>query len=248
MMDYCFTKEEAMDDTGLSYDAFRKAVSRKKESSELIRPKKGFYVVVPPQYQKRGTPPATYFIHDLMDYLETSYYVGLLTAASMYGAAHHAPQEFQVVVEEETEDISIESLRVTFIQNTNLKETKKNERNLETGTIVISSPESTALDLVYYDDQSGHLDNVATVLSDLAERLDPDELLEVSKSYQSRASVQRLGYILEFLGEEECVEPLRDWIKSQDLSRVPLSTHHSRSDGDRYRPWDVIVNVELQPD
>lgn len=248
MMDYCFTKEEAMDDTGLSDDAFRKAVSRKKETSELIRPKEGFYVIVPPQYQKRGTPPATYFIDDLMNYLEKSYYIGLLTAASMYGAAHHAPQEFQVVVEKETEDISIENLRVAFIQNTHLEDTKKNERNLETGTILLSSPESTALDLVYYDDQSGHLDNVATVLSDLAERLDPDNLLELATSFHSRASVQRLGYILEFLGEEECVEPLRDWIQSQDLSRVPLSTHHSRSEGDRCRPWDVIVNIELQPD
>ncbi len=248
IMDYCFTKEEAMAETGQSYDAFRKAVSRKKKASELIRPRNGFYVIVPPQYQRRGTPPATYFIHELMEYLERSYYVGLLTAASMYGAAHHAPQEFQVIAEEETEKITIENLRIVFIQNTHMEQTRINNRNTEIGTIRVSSPESTALDLVYYDDRSGHLDNVATVLSDLTEQLDSNELLDVSKNYHSRASVQRLGYILEFLGEEECVEPLRGWIASQDISRVPLSTHHPRSEGDRYRPWDVIVNVELQPE
>ncbi len=233
-----------MEETGLSYDAFRKAVSRKKNTSEVIRPRSDFYVVVPPQYQLRGTPPATYFLHDLMAHLEQSYYVGLLTAASMYGAAHHAPQEFQVLVNEETKNISIENLRITFVQNSHLEQTRTNQRNTETGTVLVSSPESTALDLIYYDDRSGHLDNVATVLSDLAERIDPDELLDVSKGYRSRASVQRLGYILEFLGEEKRVEPLRGWIETQDISRVPLSTHHPRSEGDRYQPWDVIVNVE----
>lgn len=248
LMQYSFSKEKAMEETGLSDAAFRMAASRLRKKSQLIQPWQGFFVIVPPQYQRRGAPPATFFIDQLMNYLNKPYYVGLLSAASMFGAAHHAPQEFQVLVPNQMRKIKIEHLRIVFIQNSYLDEISTSRRTTETGEITVSTPEATALDLVYYDDRSGYLDNVATVLSDLAERLDPEQLLKASKNYHSRASVQRLGYMLDFLGVKELTIPLADWLSSQKLSRVPLSTRKPRSQGSRNRTWEIYVNQELNPD
>jgi hypothetical protein len=48
----------------------------------------GVAVVVPPEYREAGCPPASWFIHDLMRFLGQPYYVALLTAAAIHGAAH----------------------------------------------------------------------------------------------------------------------------------------------------------------
>jgi predicted transcriptional regulator of viral defense system len=248
VMQYAFSKEEALKETDVTDNAFRMAVSRLKKKSRLISPRRGFYVIVPPQYQRRGAPPASFFIDSMMEYLQEDYYVGLLSAADIYGASHHAPQEFQVLVSRQLQDVEIERLHIAFVKNSHLDETPVEKQNTETGQMSVSTPEATALDLVYYDDRAGHLDNVATVLNDLAEKLDPEELLSVAKNYHSRASVQRLGFILEYLGHENTVTELSDWIRQQDLSRVPLSTYDDRSKGERNRTWEVIVNRELQPD
>jgi predicted transcriptional regulator of viral defense system len=247
-MRYSFSKQEALKETALTDNAFRMAVSRLKKKSRLISPRQGFYVIVPPQYQRRGAPPASFFIDPMMEYLDEDYYVGILSAADIYGASHQAPQQFQVVVPRQIQEIQIERLHIVFVQNKHLDDIPVTKRNTETGQMKVSTPEATALDLIYYDDRAGHLDNVATVLDDLAESLDSETLLEVAKSYHSRASVQRLGYILEFLGYEETVRGLADWLEEQNPSRVPLSTYDDRSKGERNRTWEVIVNRELNPD
>lgn len=51
---------------------------------------KGFYVIIPTQYQLKGVVPPTYYINELMEYLGKPYYVGLLSAAAIYGASHQS--------------------------------------------------------------------------------------------------------------------------------------------------------------
>jgi len=52
--------------------------------------------------------------------------------------------------------------------------------NTPRGTIRVSTPEATAFDLVGYADQLGGLDQVAMVLGELGEALDPDKLAAVA--------------------------------------------------------------------
>lgn len=40
---------------------------------------KGFYVIIPIQYQLKGIVPPSYYINELMEYLGKPYYVGLLS-------------------------------------------------------------------------------------------------------------------------------------------------------------------------
>jgi predicted transcriptional regulator of viral defense system len=64
----------------------------------LIR--EGFYVIVPLEYASSGILPPEWFIDELMKFLRQPYYVGLLSAAAIHGAAHQQPQEFHVVIPE----------------------------------------------------------------------------------------------------------------------------------------------------
>src|ERR1035437_6065092 len=54
----------------------------------IVRPYRGFYVIVPLEYRTAGAPPASWFIQDLMTFLAQPYYVGLLSAAALHGATH----------------------------------------------------------------------------------------------------------------------------------------------------------------
>jgi hypothetical protein len=66
----------------------------------------------------------------------------------------------------------------------------------------VTSPEATALELVGYSDQCGGLDNVASVLTELIDRLEALKLLAAARLCPI-VWVQRLGYLLDFAKHED---------------------------------------------
>lgn len=58
---------------------------------------KGFYVIIPTQYQLKGIVPPSYYINELMEYLGKPCYVGLLSAAALYGASHQRVKVIQII-------------------------------------------------------------------------------------------------------------------------------------------------------
>ena len=117
-----------------------------------------------------------------MAYLDRPYYVGLLSASALYGAAHQAPQELQVVTDRSLRPIEIGRVRIRFVKKARVSETPTVNIKTPTGETRVSSPEATALDLVRYIEHAGHLPNVATVLHELAERLDPSVLVRAAEA------------------------------------------------------------------
>lgn len=85
---YTFTRAEAESDTGRTFIAAQTALRRLKQQGRVASPRRGFYVVVPPEYRVAGSLPASWFIDDLMRHLGQPYYVGLLSAAAIHGAGH----------------------------------------------------------------------------------------------------------------------------------------------------------------
>ena len=51
----------------------------------------------------------------------------------------------------------------------------------ETGTMVVSTPEATALDVVRFPRAAGQWNNIATVLVELAENMDPERLIRAAE-------------------------------------------------------------------
>jgi hypothetical protein len=87
-------------------------------------------------------------------------------------------------------------VRVEFIARGDLDKMPVTKRNTPRGELRYSTPEVTSLELVGYPNHAGGLDNVATVLPDLAEGIDVDKMIEAAKVCPVSWS-QRLGYLLE---------------------------------------------------
>lgn len=244
---YTFTKDEAVSAAGAGEKAVEKALRRQKEKGRLVRPRREFYVIVPLEYQTAGAPPPSWYIHDLMQFVGEPYYVGLLTAAALHGAAHQRPQEFQVLARRSLRERDVGRSRVRFFRKKSVEAAAVTRRQTETGYMLVASPEQTAIDLLRYVRRCGYLSNVATVLAELGEVIDPSGLIEVAPN-EELANVQRLGYLLEHLGFESLADTLDTWVGRQNPSRVRLQKGGERDASQLDERWNVYVNAEIDPE
>lgn len=244
---YQFTSAEARAALGVSADAAKLALNRLSRHGLIAAPAKGFYVIVPPEYRSLGCLPADQFIPGLMESRAKPYYAGLLSAAQYYGAAHQRPQELQVFVEKNRRPITCGKVRVRFIARKRVREVPVKPFNTARGQIQVSSPEATAIDLAGYPRHAGGLDQVATILSELADALDP-ALLPVAAETAPTPWAQRLGYLLEIADMKDAAEPLRTYVSERARDYTPLVPGSATANTQRRKDWKLIVNAEVEPD
>lgn len=243
---YAFTRLDAMSETGRSFIATQTALRRLKERGRVVSPRRGFYVVVPPEYRATEAPPASWFIDDLMRFVGQPYYVGLLSAAALHGAAHQQPMVFQVVTDRPTRIARAGGVSLHFVKSGVVERVRVIDVQTETGSMRVASPETTALDLVRYPAAAGHLSNVATVLVELCERIEADAL--AAQMHLVRVpDIQRLGYLLDAVGEVDLALPLAAWLEQRRPRVVPLRTG-GPTEGNLDRRWRVLVNEDLEAD
>lgn len=242
-----FTSAEAGHALGSSKDATKLALNRLIKQGAVASPGRGFYVIVPPEYRALGSLPADQFIPALMTHYGQPYYAGLLTAAQYHGAAHHRPQEFQVVTAPARRPIEVGSVRVAFFLRKNITEIATQELNTPRGTLRVSSPEATALDLVGYQERIGGLEQVATVLADLTDEIDSDKLAAAAKT-SPITWAQRLGYLLERVEGHDKAKSLKAYVgnHARDVTRLlPSATTEAFERND---DWKLDVNVSVEPE
>ncbi|MCX7020662.1 MAG: type IV toxin-antitoxin system AbiEi family antitoxin [bacterium] len=243
---YTFTRARAESETERSFIATQTALRRLKEQGRIVSPKRGFYVVVPPEYRAAGSPPASWFIDELMRYLDQPYYVGLLSAAGIHGASHQQPMVFQVVTSKPTREMSTGRVVIRFWMNGRVKQMPVTEKQTETGTMRVATPETTAFDLVRYQAGAGHLSNAATVLAELAERMDARALVSLAHLVRL-PDVQRLGYLLDAVGQGDLAGPLAKWLEARKPRAIRLRSGEP-AEVEINRRWHVLPNAELEID
>ena len=250
-----FTAEEAEQVLGVGRGAFLDAAERLQRREALLNPRRGFYVVVPPQYGSWGGPPPTWYIDAFMRHEGHAYYVGLLKAAELHGATHQAVMEFQVISDKRLPKIRAGRNLIAFYFRKNMEAVMAGTepRKTDTGTMRISSAALTALDLLRYPQASGGIDSVATVLSDLGQKIDPEQLGTLSALVE-RPVVQRLGHLLEHLGHDARTGPMLESLRSRgSLPWTELDRQEVREpdEPEPQRPdprWRVIVRRVPEPD
>lgn len=82
----------------------------------------------------------------------------------------------------------------------------------------VSGAALTALDLLRYPQAAGGLDNVATVLTDLAEKIDSAQLAALSAATE-RPVIQRLGHLLDRLGHAARAEAMHAAVAARGAFR-----------------------------
>lgn len=244
---YTFTREDAEEASGASFVAVQSALRRLKQKGHVVSPRRGFYVIVPPEHREAGSPPASWFIEDLMRFCACDYYVGLLSAASLHGAAHQKPMVFQVLTDKLSTTMKIGRITIQTRRSRAVGRSPIQRVQTETGTMAVSTSEATALDLVRFPRASGSWNNIATVLVELNERMDPDRLVEAAKLGRL-SDAQRLGYLLDLLHEARLAEPLADWLAAQRTTIVALRTDKPFDGCETDTRWRVIPNEDVEPD
>lgn len=242
-----FTTDQATAALGVSPTAAQAAIRRLKHKGVVADPYRGFHVIVPPQYRRLGCRPAEDFLPDLMEHLGEPYYAALLTAARYHGAGHQAPMVFQAMVPNRRRGIACGQVQVDFIVRQDMAETPVVTRNTDTGVLRISSPEATAVELVGYPQHCGFLDNVATVLAELAATLEGPALAAEAKRAPT-AWVQRLGFLLCQVGETTLADVLDPVLEGREVFPVALASWEDMVGAPRDQRWRVAVNVDVQPD
>ena len=244
---YFFTREEAIKSLKMTEEAFRKAASRLAKKTRIVRIRSGFFVVVPLEYRAAGVLPAEWFIADLMAYLEQPYYVGVLTAAALYGAAHQQPQQFQVVTTAPQRGIQKKNLALRFFFKTNFDATPVTQMKVQNGYIAVSTPEATALDLIRYSRSIGGLDRVITVLQELGETIDAKKIQDAARKDGNLAYAQRLGWLMEKAGHTN-VEALSRWVADQKPLPARLDPSQPIKGARKDNRWQLLINSDVESD
>jgi hypothetical protein len=242
-----FTQKEARAALGITTNAFLKAAERQQSQRALLNLRHGFYLVVPPQYRSWGAPPPALYIDDLMKHEGHAYYVGLLKAADLHGATHQAVMEFEVVTDKRIPKIRAGRSIISFLYRKDMASIAEGvtRYQTETGSMSISSPELTALDLLRYAHAAGTIHSIATVLSDLGGKMQPERLAKLAPAFE-RTVIQRLGYLLVYLKYPKCAAVLEAYLqKMKPLPWVELEPHYrggkSKQPSERNTSWNVIV-------
>lgn len=246
---YWFFREEILNALKFSPTAFRRAVMRLVHQHRLAHMRGDFYIVVPLEYQATACLPASWFIDALMRHFEQSYYVGLLSAAALHGSAHQQPMGFQVITNKQTRPISAGQVRLAFHHKKIIKPYFYQPVKTASGTMNVSTPEMTAFDLVRYIDASGQVNNVATVLYELIEKIDPKKLaLLLEEGDVEVAIAQRLGYLLEKVNGDFDLIPLEIQLRlKKPINRLLVSDPDSPILETNMR-WHIFVNEPIEID
>jgi len=247
---YTFTLSEVISNFDVSDNAIKTGLKRLTKKGRIRSVHKGFYIIIPPEYSAHGVLPAIQFIDDLMQYLEKPYYVGLLSAAALHGAAHQQPQESYVItIRPVQRPLLAGGVKINFMMKSKIPDVGIVDKKTLTGYVKVSSPELTAIDLLLYSNRVGGMNRVATVLQELCEVIDPAKFRAIIDDGIPIAVVQRLGYLMEYeLEFQSHADVLFELIKN-DIKRHNLLHTLKKGTSEKSRNrWKINVNTQIETD
>jgi predicted transcriptional regulator of viral defense system len=250
---YSFAFESARRElTGYTEVALKRALSHLSGKGKIISVYKGYYLILPPQYARKGILPPPLFLDDFFQFLGRPYYVSLLNAAAYHGASHQQPQEYFVMtgfpVMRATQK---KGLKINYVSIDRIPVELLEKRKTEAGFLFISNPVLTATDLIQYERRIGGINRAATVIYELIDVLKPSDFnMDVIK-HVNLTTLQRLGYLLEYTCSSTGLsDALFNTLKKNNLRlfRIPLKAAAQTRGFSSGNRWKVIANAVIEID
>ena len=121
--EYSFSWDEILENCKVPVPTIRKELIRLTEKNEVLNLRHGFYIIIPPRYQNLKKLPIHLYVEKLFKTLNKEYYVGLFSAASVYGASHQKiQQDYILTVPPALRDIDKGKNKLRFIKTENWPE------------------------------------------------------------------------------------------------------------------------------
>lgn len=248
--EYSFSWDEIQKNCDSPEPTLRKELIRLSEKNEIINLRQGFYLIIPPRYQNVGKLPIQLYVHKLFKHLGKDYYVGLFSAASVYGASHQKiQQDYILTVPPALRDIEKGKNKVRFFKTENWPDKNIIEKKSDAGMYKISSPALTAVDLVHYHPKIGGLNRMLANLEEISQEIGIEDLDQLLSWYPHKSTLQRFGYLMDQLDVRESI-PYEVFKRLQKDSFFPvlLTPKKGVKAGKTGNRWKVDVNIQLEND
>lgn len=236
----------------MGYELIRNELYRLSSRKVVTSVYKGFYVIIPVQYASKGVIPPLYYVDQLMSYINKPYYISLLSAAEILGAAHQRPQRFYITTLRPSANVSKSKNPILeWIFRTNIPAQFLLQKNSQTGTIRYSNAELTAVDLVQHSHYVGGLTRVTTILSELIELTDFRDKIDALLEFFNVSTLQRLGYLLEVvLEDQEQADVIYEQLlkTNRRLNYIILDVHNSSEHTELNKRWRIKINTDIEID
>jgi predicted transcriptional regulator of viral defense system len=246
---YAFSLDDLNKFVSKSSRNINKDLDRLRLKGTVMNIRKGFYIIMPDQYQNMGILPAELFADDLMKFIGRSYYVGLYSAAMIHGAAHQQPQEFFIVNSSPNlRKIEKDHLIINFMEKKTFPGYGIEEKKTDTGFMKISGKELTFFDMIYYEKSLGGLDRVISVLMELAAGMKKSSFRKVLNNPLPVTVLQRAGYMLDSIIHNY---GLAELVKARLTGMNPRTTLLDTIESDFGtidEKWKVRVNASIEGD
>lgn len=237
---------------GKSEIAIKRSLSRLSKQNKIISIHKSFYIIIPPSYKNMGALPPVMFIDDLMAYLDRPYYVSLLSAAALLGAAHQQPQKSYVcTIMPSLRSTDKDNIRIKYITKRSFPNSHIIQKKTESGYVNLSDKLLTCIDLVNYQKSIGGLNRAVTIINELSEEIEPNKIDDTIFEIASQADLQRIGYLWENeVNQPKLSDQLFILLKDRSVTLKPtkLISNKSKSKTEINNRWKININAKIEID
>jgi predicted transcriptional regulator of viral defense system len=218
---------------------------RLKKAGRITLLREKFYLILSPEYRSKEMLPYTFFIDDLMTWLNRPYYVSLLSAASLHGITTQAVHSvFITTTRPPLRDILKPTIHMHFLVNSHFPQYGIETLKSVTGYMQVSSPELTSIDLLKYPQKSGGIYQTISLIRDLSEKMNVTRFENIIGENQPTVILQRLGFILDRYSKRKDLLPiLSKELSGKNLRYTMLAPSESCKKTEKDRFWKVIKNI-----
>ncbi|HEA30714.1 MAG TPA: hypothetical protein ENH91_12125 [Leeuwenhoekiella sp.] len=247
---YSFSMEELLPKTDKGKTAIIRELARLIEKNEIINLRQGFYIILTPRYSSFGKLPINLYIDKLFDYLGREYYLGFYSAAKVYGASHQqAQRDYIMTATPKLLDIQKSAIDIRFLTTSAWPKKSILSKKSDAGTYHISSPALTLADLIHYQNKLGGLNRMLSTIEELLEEVTPNDLEDLLSWYGNKATLQRLGFLLDEIDQENSLSGLIfQHLKNQKIHPILLKPTNQQRPGSVNNKWKVDANLKLETD
>lgn len=246
---YSFTWEELTEFSPKSSNGLRNELDRLIRKKKIISLKRGFYLIISPQFQAFNKIPISLYLDDLFKIVDKPYYLAFYSASLYHGASHQVVQtDYVMTMPPNLRSINKGLTYIDFCSTTHWPKKNVIQKKSETGYFNISSPALTAIDLVHYQSKMGGLNRVFTVIEELSEEIKMKDINDLLSWYPHKSSIQRLGYLFHELQADDLAESIKTYLSKRTIYPVTLSSEKTKNMGELNQLFKVYINLKPESD
>lgn len=239
---YGFSVDDATRETGLGERSAKDQLRRLGKRVTRVARWQSYFLIKGDADGATGAPAYDRWLDDYFHWLGHPYYVGLYSAAAIYGSQPQAIQALQIVTDSPRREVSVGRQRFRFFVKSRCPSTQVQQAPASFAPLKVSTPEATIFDLVRYASRLGGIARVAETISPLLHLLKSSSLKRVLETEDEVATTQRLGFLFEKMGRTDLASTVEKHMPARRVW-VPLAagagcTPHAP----RNERWRILEN------